>query len=300
MIRPGSPPRRSGARPGAIVTDFVVIAGLSGAGRSTVAGTLEDEGWFVIDNLPTPLIPKVAELATVPESSIDRIALAVGTGTFAGDVLPAISDLRVASARVRVIFLEASTQALVQRYESTKRRHPRAEGGLAEAIEHERELLEPVKAEADVIVDTTDMNVHQLRSRVHELFIDDDAHRGMQTTLVSFGYKHGLPTDVDIVLDCRFLPNPYWVESLRPLTGLDAEVRLHVLGQGSAQPFLQRLDDLLEMLVPEYESEGKAYLTLAFGCTGGRHRSVAIAEEVANRLRRRGLQPAVKHRDIDR
>ena len=283
------------------MTDFVVIAGLSGAGRSTVAGTLEDRGWFVIDNLPTPLIPKVAELATVPESSIDRVALALGAGAYATDILPAITELRGSASRVRVIFLDASTEALVRRYESTKRRHPQGSGDrLAEAIEHERDLLEAVKAEADVIVDTSTLNVHELRSRVGELFTDDEPSAGMQTTLLSFGYKHGLPTDVDIVLDCRFLPNPYWVEALRPLTGLDLDVLHHVLGQPVAQQFLGQVESLLELLIPQYESEGKAYLSIAFGCTGGHHRSVAIVEEIASRLRHHGVTPTVKHRDIER
>jgi UPF0042 nucleotide-binding protein len=283
------------------MTDFVVIAGLSGAGRSTVADTLEDRGWFVIDNLPIPLIPKVTELVMVPESSIDRVALALGPGVDPGAILPAIAELRGATSRTRVIFLEASTEALVRRYESTKRRHPQASGDrLAEAIERERELLDPVKAEADVIVDTTDLNVHQLRSRVNELFADDPTESTMQISVLSFGYKHGLPTDVDMVLDCRFLPNPYWVDSLRPLTGLDLDVVRHVLRQDSANRFLEQVESLLEMLVPEYESEGKAYLSIAFGCTGGRHRSVVIAQDIASRLRARGLRPTVKHRDIER
>jgi UPF0042 nucleotide-binding protein len=284
------------------VTEFAVIAGLSGAGRSTVADTLEDRGWFVIDNLPTPLIPKVAELAIVPESSIEKVALALGSSALPQDILPALADLRTGPARVRVLFLEASTDTLVRRYESTKRRHPRSSGEqLVESIEHERALLEPVKAEADVIVDTSHLNIYELRSRVAELFADGEGgDHHMQTTLLSFGYKHGLPTDVDIVLDCRFLPNPYWVDSLRPLTGRDPQVVAYVLGEDAAQQFLARLDDLLDVLLPQYVSEGKAYLGIAFGCTGGRHRSVAIVEEVAERLRRRGIDATVKHRDVDR
>ncbi len=157
-----------------------------------------------------------------------------------------------------------------------------------------------MKAEADVIVDTSELNVHQLRARVNELFADDATESTMQISVLSFGYKHGLPTDVDMVLDCRFLPNPYWIDSLRPLTGLDLDVVRWVLHQDSALRFLEHVDSMLEMLVPEYESEGKAYLSIAFGCTGGRHRSVVIAQEVASRLRQRGLRPTVKHRDIER
>jgi RNase adapter protein RapZ len=284
------------------MTEFAVITGLSGAGRSTVADALEDRGWFVIDNLPTPLIPKVAELAIVPESSIELVALALGSSAQPQDILPAIADLRAGPARVRVVFLEASTDSLVRRYESTKRRHPRSTGEqLAQTIEHERSLLEPVKAEADVIVDTTHLNIYELRNRVAELFADGerDDHR-MQTTLLSFGYKHGLPTDVDIVLDCRFLPNPHWIPELRPKSGLDGEVVDYVLQQPVARPFLVELERTLALLIPAYVREGKSFLSIALGCTGGRHRSVVMAEQAAAILRRHGLEPTVDHRDIDR
>lgn len=281
--------------------EVVVISGMSGAGRSSVADNLEDLGWFVIDNLPTPLIPKVLELATVPGSQIDRIALVVGAGPFQDSAVPALDLVRQSGVNVRVLFLDASTDALVRRYESTRRRHPQAAGEtLADAIEHERARLEPVKAEADVVVDTSEMNVHALRARVVDLFGRESPEHGMQTTISSFGYKHGLPRDVDFVVDCRFLPNPYWVERLRPLSGLDEPVREYVLEQAATGPFLDRLVDLLLMLIPEYVNEGKAYLTIAFGCTGGRHRSVVIAEEVAERLRRHGYSPAVSHRDCER
>ncbi len=266
-----------------------------------MADSLEDLGWFVIDNLPTPLIPKVAELAIVPESSIDRVALVVGSGAYEDDILPALNRLRSSPGRVRMLFLEASTDALVRRYESTRRRHPRGAGDrLATAVEEERVLLEAVKEEADLIVDTTDLNIHQLKARIVDLFGSDSPESGMQTTILSFGYKHGVPTDVDLVLDCRFLPNPYWVDELRPLTGLDATVREYVLGQDTTAPFLHHLDALLDLLLPEYVAEGKAYLTIAFGCTGGRHRSVVIAGEVATRLQRRGITASVKHRDVER
>jgi UPF0042 nucleotide-binding protein len=280
----------------------VIIAGLSGAGRSSAADDFEDLGWFVIDNLPPALIPKVAELAAGPGSTYERVALAVGTTPDLAQVLPSVAGLRAADTRVRVLFLDASTEVLVRRYESTRRRHPLVTGetSLPAAIEGERALLEPVKAEADVVVDTTDLNVHQLRDRIRDLFAADDPGRGMQTTVVSFGYKHGLPMDVDLVLDCRFLPNPHWDEDLRPLTGLDAAVRTFVLRQPETKAFLDRLRDLLDLLLPAYEKEGKSYLTIAFGCTGGRHRSVTIAEEAARHLRRRGHAPAVTHRDLDR
>jgi UPF0042 nucleotide-binding protein len=213
-----------------------------------------------------------------------------------------LGSLRASSARVRQLFLDASTEVLVRRYESSRRRHPllSAGEGLADAIERERDLLGPVKAEADVVVDTSELNVHQLHDRINGMFGAEVPALGMQTRVMSFGYKHGLPVDVDLVLDCRFLPNPHWVEVLRPQTGRDDAVRRYVLGQPQAGEFLRHLDQLLTPLLPAYVVEGKSYLTLAFGCTGGRHRSVAIAEEVATRLRRAGLDPTVEHRDIDK
>jgi UPF0042 nucleotide-binding protein len=278
-----------------------VIAGVSGAGRSSAADNLEDLGWFVIDNLPPTLIPQVADLAQGPGADYERIALALGTTADLGQVLPSVAELRGGESRVRILFLDASTEVLVRRYESTRRRHPLTvdAGSLAGAIEAERALLEPVKAEADVVVDTTELNVHQLRDRVRELFGTDDGE-GMAIRVESFGYKHGLPLDVDLVLDCRFLPNPYWDEALRPHTGRDEPVRTWVLAQPDTKVFLERLEGMLEPLLPAYEAEGKAYLTIAFGCTGGHHRSVAIAEAVAGWLRERGYGPTVTHRDIDR
>lgn len=278
-----------------------MITGLSGAGRSQAADILEDLGWFVIDNLPPTLIPKVAELAEAPGSDIAKVVLVVGIGPYHEAVLPALEDLRRQSPRVRILFLEANTDVLVRRYESTRRRHPMAtDRSLAAAIDAERALLESVKANADVVVDTSDLNVHQLRDRVVDLFGDDEGTPAMQTTVLSFGYKHGLPLDTDLVIDCRFLPNPHWVEDLRPLTGLDEPVRRYVLDQEVTATFLDELAGLLRLLMPSYVKEGKSYLTIAFGCTGGRHRSVAIAQEVAGALRELGYAPKVSHRDIDR
>ncbi len=280
----------------------MVITGLSGAGRSQAADILEDLGWFVIDNLPPALIPKVAELAQAPGTSISKIVLVVGTGPYHSDALPALAELRAQGFRLRIAFLEASTDVLVRRYESTRRRHPLATADLtlAEAIEQERDVLQPVKAEAHVVIDTSDLNVHQLRSRMLDLFAADAPAGGMQTTITSFGYKHGLPLDTDLVIDCRFLPNPHWIEELRPHTGLDTDVRDYVLGQALSQAFLAQLEGLLGLLLPAYVAEGKSYLTVAFGCTGGRHRSVAIAEAVAASLRAQGTDLRVTHRDIDR
>jgi UPF0042 nucleotide-binding protein len=281
------------------VADIVVITGLSGAGRTNAAADLEDQGWYVVDNLPTTLVRTIVDLASVKGSAIERLALVVGTGPHQADILDAVEKIRAAGHRVRIVFLEASTPELVKRYGSTRRRHPLGEGGsLMDAIAQERERLEPVKAMADVVIDTTELTIHQLKSRLTELFAPDVEGSGMQTAIVSFGYKHGLPLDVDIVLDCRFLPNPFWEEELRSLSGLQAPVREFVLGQPEAAPFLDRVEDLLALLIPAFEREGKSYLTIAFGCTGGRHRSVAVAEEMAARLRQRGVEPRINHRDL--
>lgn len=283
------------------MTDFVVIAGLSGAGRTSAADELEDLGWFVIDNLPAALFPKFLELTATPKDSFERVALVVGTGPYQGEVVHAIHALDVTGSSVRVLFLDASTEALIRRYESTRRRHPHdGSDTLIEAIEAERAVLQPVKDEADLVIDTSDLNIHELRHRMFELFGGEAPGAGMQVRVLSFGYKHGLPLDADLVFDCRFLPNPHWVDELRPLTGLDEPVRDYVLEQDKAEDFIDELERLLDLLLPAYRAEGKAYLTVAVGCTGGHHRSVAIAEELARRLGRAGAPPSVTHRDIDK
>jgi UPF0042 nucleotide-binding protein len=286
----------------AVQPEFVVVAGMSGAGRSTVADALEDLGWFVIDNLPPSLIPGVAELAGAPGSAIERLALVVGTHQYHEDLMPALAQLRDSGARVRIVFLDAPTDVLIRRFDDTRRRHPLdgATETVIEAIEDERALLEPVRHEADMVIDTGDLIVHELKARIVEAFTDVERERLMRTTVMSFGYKHGVPRDVDLVLDCRFLPNPHWVSELRPKTGLDDPVREYVLGQPATSAFLERLMPLLDTLLPAYVAEGKAYLTIALGCTGGRHRSVAIAEEVSRLLRSRGHEIRTRHRDIDR
>lgn len=282
-----------------------MIAGMSGAGRSVAADNLEDLGWFVMDNLPPQLIPKVAELADGSGSGGDRLALVVGSGRYHDEVVPLIGGLRHQVDRLQLVFLDASTEVLVRRYESTRRRHPfdvdaRSGDTLTDVIEAERLALEPLRAEADLLIDTTELNVHQLRRRMHEAFGSIGSETAMRTTVTSFGYKYGLPLDVDLVFDCRFLPNPHWVEELRPQTGLDAAVADYVLEQPVTGAFLARLERLLALILPFYVQEGKSYLTVAFGCTGGRHRSVAIAERMAHALDRLGHAPAIVHRDIDR
>jgi UPF0042 nucleotide-binding protein len=284
------------------MSEFLVVTGLSGAGGSTAASVFEDLGWFVIDNLPPALIPKVAELAAKQASEETAlVALVVWTSPFLDDLLPAIDALaRKRGHRTKVLFLDASDEVLIRRYEDKRRRHPvQSAGGVAESIERERQLLDPVKARADVVIDTSDLNVHQLRDRLTNLFAHPD-QQTMQTSVVSFGYKHGIPLDVDNVFDCRFLPNPHWVDELRPLTGLDEPVRDYVLGQPATGQFLDQVGGLLDLLLPAYEKEGKSYLTFAVGCTGGRHRSVVLATELAKLIEARGLTPVVQHRDIDR
>jgi len=282
------------------MSEFIVICGLSGAGRSTAADVFEDLGWFVIDNLPPALIPKVADLSKESGGATQRMALVVGTGAFLVDLSPALTDLRATGARVRMLFLEASDDVLVRRYESTRRRHPVDDDTVVEAIRSERELLAMFKDQADVVVDTSDLNVHQLRHRLVGLFGREDHDIAMRTVVQSFGYKHGVPLDVDLMFDCRFLPNPHWVPELRPHSGLDTPVREYVMGQAESAPFLEKVGDLLELLLPAYVKEGKAYLTVAVGCTGGRHRSVVMAEEIARLIEGFGYRPTVEHRDVSR
>jgi UPF0042 nucleotide-binding protein len=284
------------------MTEFLLITGLSGAGRSNAANTFEDLGWFVIDNLPPALIGKVSELVKAPGSTTERVALVVGTGALLEylDELPAaLEALRSTGSRVRILFLEASDEVLIRRYENTRRPHPLAGERVSEAIEQERLALDPVKGQADVVVDTTELNVHQLRDRLLDIFARDAEH-DLQTNVVSFGFKHGVPLDVDMVFDCRFLPNPHWVDALRPQTGLDEPVRDYVLGQPETDAFLSKVDDLMALLLPAFVKEGKSYLSIAVGCTGGRHRSVVLAEELARLLAKRGFEPTVQHRDITR
>lgn len=282
--------------------EFAVVTGHSGAGRSQAANFLEDLGWFVIDNLPAALLPKVSELAGVAGTRYDRVALVSGSGEDAEELTAAIRALREADdSRIRVIFLQASTPVLVRRYESTKRPHPWDPSlPLVEAIETERAALEVIKAEADMVIDTSNTSVHQLRDRVEGEFATETDTTSMSVRLVSFGYKHGLPLDVDLVMDCRFLPNPHWVDELRPLTGRDPEVAAYIQSQTITPEFLERLYGLIDLLMPAYEREGKSYLSIGIGCTGGQHRSVWVAGQLRGHLEEQGYSPRVSHRDVDR
>jgi UPF0042 nucleotide-binding protein len=284
------------------MAEYLILVGMSGAGRSTAAATFEDRGWFVIDNLPPALIGKIAELTSQAGAEYERVCLVSGRGGYEGiaELAPEIRGLRSTGARVRVVFLDASDEVLVRRYEGTRRRHPVEAASVLLAIRQEREMLEVLRDEADVVVETGNLNVHELRDRLIEVVDGVDTLAGMQIAVVSFGFKHGIPLDVDLVFDCRFLPNPHWVPGLRSLSGLDPQVRDYVLGDREAEELLGRLDDLFALLLPAYVREGKSYLSIAIGCTGGRHRSVVLADEIAERIRQHGYSPVVHHRDIDR
>ena len=283
------------------MTDILVVTGLSGAGRSQAADDLEDLGWFVVDNLPVVLIDKVVELSGEAGGEITKLCLVVGHARHQAAILDAVGSLRQQGHTVRILFLEASTRELVRRYEATRRKHPMSDGvlGLESVIEHERTAMSPVKAVADLLIDTTGLSVHQLRHQLVQLFGPENPGDALQLSFSSFGFKHGVPIDADMVLDVRFLPNPHWDEALRPFSGLDESVRDYVLNQSLAEDFLTRVQDLLHLIVPAYVSEGRSYLTIAIGCTGGRHRSVAMAEEIGRRLTAAGHHPRITHRDIN-
>ncbi len=283
------------------MTDFVLIAGMSGAGRSTAAAALEDAGWYVIDNMPPSLLSEAAEVVGSPDAGQERVALVIGRGGGAQpkEAVPAIEALTAQGHTVRVVYLDAPLDVLVRRFEGTRRRHPIAGDLVESAIEDEREMLKPLRDRADIVIDTGELNVNQLRRRVMEL-LGEESGNSMRTSVLSFGYKHGVPLDADLVFDCRFLPNPHWVDRLRPLSGLDAPVRDFVMSQEATGAFLGRVDELIGVLLPAYAAEGKSYLTVALGCTGGRHRSVVLAEELGRCLSARGTTPAIFHRDLDR
>lgn len=288
------------------MTDVLVITGLSGAGRSQAADDLEDLGWFVVDNLPTALIEQVVEMASQPADPHQQLCLVVGNASQQADMVGVLRNLRTSGHRVRVLFLDASTGSLVKRYGATRRRHPldldrgqaASASGIAAVIQRERELLQPVKAEADLVIDTSDLTVHQLKAKLIELFGPASPTDTLQIGIVSFGFKHGLPLDVDLVFDVRFLPNPYWDENLRSLSGLDDPVRAYVLDNPIAGRFLTHLEEMLATLLPAYVAEGKSYLSVAIGCTGGQHRSVAIAERLGAWFVARDIRPRMTHRDL--
>ena len=283
--------------------EVTVLTGLSGAGRSEAAKALEDLGWFVIDNLPPALIRKMLTLALAPGNDIKRIALVIDArgGTFFNEAVTELSKVRRDVANYRLVFFEATDDALVRRFDATRRRHPLATDDRVEVgIQRERQLMARFREGADLIVDTSDLSVRALRTKLAAFFDSGSPAEGLKTTVISFGFKHGLPLDADIVLDVRFLPNPHWVDGLRELTGRDEPVRDYVYGHDVTQDFLARAKDLLAVLLPGYQGEGRHYLTIALGCTGGRHRSVALADELGGFIKEKGFGVKVIHRDVER
>jgi UPF0042 nucleotide-binding protein len=282
--------------------EMVVLTGMSGAGRSTAANALEDQGWFVVDNLPPSLLPSLLEVSDRGNGGPSRIAAVVDArgGEFFADLTAALGQLESGGVHPRVLFLDADADELVRRFEGSRRPHPlQGNGRVVDGIAAERELLADLRDRADVLVDTSDLNVHQLRARIDQVF-SGDSRSSLRVTVMSFGFKYGLPPDADLVVDCRFLPNPHWVPALRQHTGLDPDVATYVLEQPAAQAFLAGYEPALQVVLDGYGDEGKRYALLAVGCTGGKHRSVAMAQELADRLARHGVDVRVEHRDLGR
>jgi RNase adapter protein RapZ len=294
---PAEQPRQVPAAP-----DFTIITGLSGAGRSEAAKSLEDLGYFVVDNLPPALIPKFAELVetTGGPHQVAIVADARG-GKFFGDLANALEVLRKRRIAIRILFLEASDEVLVSRFAATRRKHPLApEDRRLEGIRKERQIMEALRGDADLVIDTTELTPHELRERVRDAFAATPGKAGLQVAVVSFGYKYGVPRDADLVLDVRFLPNPYWLDWLRDVPGTEAPVKRYVTGQPQYAEFVSLLRALLDHVLPGFVAEGKSYLTVAVGCTGGRHRSVVVADELAGYFREKGMPVTREHRDLAR
>ena len=283
--------------------ELLILTGMSGAGRSTVAHALEDLGWYVVDNLPPALLPQLAQQSLDTHAAL-AVVVDVRGGKFFDDLNNALLALKNSQTTFRLLFLDASDQALVQRFESTRRPHPlQAKDRIVDGIERERAKLEDIRAQADVVIDSSNLNVHQLEKRTSEIFA-----AGMLPTLrinvLSFGYKYGIPVDADLVLDCRFIPNPHWIPELRPLTGLDAPVSERVLNSEGVADFVQSYVSVVQRMIPGYLREGKKYVTIAIGCTGGKHRSVAVAQEIARQLTSSSADLEISahatHRDVGR
>ncbi|MEO0010910.1 MAG: hypothetical protein RIQ39_499 [Actinomycetota bacterium] len=283
--------------------ELLILTGMSGAGRSTVAHALEDLGWHVVDNLPPALLPELATEMEKTESSV-AVVVDVRGGKFFDALASALEALGKSDIKYRLLFLDASDQALVQRFESTRRPHPlQSTDRIVDGIERERAKLEDLRAQADVVIDTSNLNVHQLEKRTAEIFAAGMA-KALRINVLSFGYKYGIPVDADLVLDCRFIPNPHWVPELRPKSGLDDAVYQHVLASDGVSDFVKAYVDVVEKMIPGYLREGKKYVTIAIGCTGGKHRSVSIAREIATQLNRAHEDYEVSahatHRDVGR
>jgi len=282
--------------------ELVVISGMSGAGRSTAAKVLEDLGWFVVDNLPPSLIPTMVELAARTQGSVPRIAVVVDVRgrSFFEHLHEALEQIEAGGLRHRIVFLESADDVLVRRFENVRRPHPlQGDGRITDGIVRERDLLRELRGEADLVIDTSSRNVHELRAALESAFAGTEEPT-LRATVMSFGFKYGLPVDADLVVDCRFLPNPHWIPELRPRTGLDPEVSGYVLAQVGAKELLESYGEVLRVITAGYRREGKRYVTLAVGCTGGKHRSVAMTEQLAARLSGDGVDTTVLHRDIGR
>jgi UPF0042 nucleotide-binding protein len=296
-VAPGLDPATTETPP----LEVVVVTGLSGAGKNSAGRVLEDLGYFVVDNLPPALLLPMVELGARGDLRRFGAVVDVRSRAFSSDLQDAIRLLSQAGHRPRVVYVHARDEVLVRRYESSRREHPlQGNGTLIDGISAERSLLTGIAGDADLWVDTSELNIHQLRATLEDAFAQDGRTPPLTATVMSFGFKYGLPLDADLVIDARFLPNPHWVPELRPHTGQDPDVRDYVLGQDDAAEFLDRYVDVLRLLIPGYRREGKRYLTLAVGCTGGKHRSVAIAEEFARRLSAEGITATARHRDLGR
>jgi RNase adapter protein RapZ len=279
----------------------LVVTGMSGAGRSSAAKVLEDIGYAVIDNLPPRLLAMAAQSHDIPERHKHLAVVIDSRGGLQIEELGEVMDeLAREGVMTRVVFLDATDDVIVDRYEENKRPHPLERETISESISAERSLLSDLRETADVIIDTSSLNIHELRERLDTQFSDEEMARPMRVSISSFGFKHGAPRDSDLMFDVRFLPNPHWVPELRPLRGTDRQVSEYVLAADGAKEFIDRIDELLAFLIPRFETEGKSYLSVAIGCTGGHHRSIAIAIEMEARLANRGIKAAVRHRDIDR
>lgn len=282
---------------------FVIITGLSGAGKSQAIDSFEDAGYFCVDNLPPELVPTLVDLFRREGSKVDRVAIVsdVRGGEYFGRLEQLLDELHERGVEHTVIFLEASNEALVRRFKETRRRHPAADGGsVVDGIRRERRLLAPLRERATLVVDTSDISIHELKARLNKDIIQHSRRTNIVFAVVSFGYKYGIPIDADLLFDVRFLPNPHYDLRLRPLTGLDEEVRDFVMASPDTTEYLERLLALLDFLFPHYAAEGKAHLTIGVGCTGGRHRSVAIAQLIGDRYEKQGYYTVVRHRDVAR